>query len=49
MEFCTEYIGTNSWCGEEAVSIRDAFPLCAEHARRWDALAEMAASWGDGE
>ena len=49
MEFCTEYIGMNAECGEEAVTKRDGFPLCAEHAHRWDALTEMAANWSDGE
>lgn len=40
--YCTEDIGFNAECGEEAVTKRDGFPLCPAHAARWDALTELA-------
>lgn len=43
MMYCMQGIGFNAECGEEAVTKRDGFPLCAEHARRFDGLTEMAA------
>lgn len=41
-EYCTEYIGYNAECGEEATQKRYGFPLCDKHAAVSDHLDALA-------
>lgn len=40
--YCTQDVGWGADCGDPATTTRDGWPLCAEHAARWDGLTALA-------